>query len=155
MLCTIHYFEIMHWQEWLYDKINAIMYFPTFNCLFYIWVSNNVIVTRTCSSVLLLLNLYCTTFGHWEVLLGLLPLIFVCSYQFRSSRCKWTRWVADGLIVNSTKVFFFYSKPFSRYLYAAFRWIYSFTSQQAIHAFYVISDAFMHWHLKLFKLFET
>lgn len=53
VLCTLHYFEIMHWQEWP-DKINAIMYFPTFNCLFDIWVSNNVIVTQTCSSVLLL-----------------------------------------------------------------------------------------------------
>lgn len=48
VLCTIHYFEIMHWQEWLYDKINTIMYFPTFNSLFYMWVSTNGIVTQTC-----------------------------------------------------------------------------------------------------------
>lgn len=35
VLCTIHWDYAL--TKWLYDKINTIMYFPTFNCVFCIW----------------------------------------------------------------------------------------------------------------------
>lgn len=34
VLCFVLYYAL---TKWLYDKINTIMYFPTFNCVFCIW----------------------------------------------------------------------------------------------------------------------
>lgn len=111
VFCNLYYtLRLCTDKKWLYDKMNTIMYyFTTFNCVF-LKVSTNIwLKPRPFLSPAFIeshTSVLYTTFGQWEVLLGLLPLIFVCSYQFRISRCKWSRWVADNLIVNDSPLFF-------------------------------------------------